>query len=274
MTASLAPFSVAELQGALRALRSQHMADVTGRPALALQHDNARWPSQPLHSAGWGYVTGAHHGAGCSTVALAIADAVARQAPVTVVECAASTRSGLAATTSAELGPDESGDWLRGTRGDVTVLRRSKDEPVAAWPDPGTGVRVVADVGVVEPSTLGARAVVLVCRATIPGFRYVERFLGQVEGTGAVAVAAVGARRLPRELAATLGSRTVHLRDEGRLVAVPHDDYLALSGPTSAQLPRPVAVAGFRLARLVGLIEDEPHLRRRASTRPSERTHR
>jgi hypothetical protein len=222
-----------------------------------------------------GAVLAAHPGAGASTVALALADALARVQPVCLVEVAPTGRSGLAASTSAELGVDVTGGWRRGARGQVTVYRRASDDEPLAWPELRMGWFGVADIGVVEPQDLPAIAdrvgVVIACRASIPGLQAADRLLGRLATGGPVAVAAVGSRRMSREAEASLGSRLRQLRLDGQTVLVPEDDRLRLTGPTSSPLPAPVALAGARLAELVGLAEaDNRHQRRRKGARPTE----
>jgi hypothetical protein len=67
-------------------------------------------------------VIGCAGSSGASTIALALASAAA--APARVVECSSVTASGLAAASTAELGPHESG-WTRGTRDGVLPVDRA-----------------------------------------------------------------------------------------------------------------------------------------------------
>lgn len=90
-----------------------------------------REPASPPTRKGWEPcpeervlpVIGCAGSCGASTIALALAYAAA--VPARVVECSSVTASGLAAASTAELGPHESG-WTRGTR-DGVLLERASD---------------------------------------------------------------------------------------------------------------------------------------------------
>jgi len=154
-------------------------------------------------------VVGAHPGAGCSTVALVVAEAAAAAGrPVHLIEASPASRSGLAGTTRTELGTDVSGRWRRGERGRVTVDRRADDaRPPAPWPpflrpepwqdpdpEPGLGSGswweplTVLDLGSgpheeqTQAAWLAASCVALVCRGTIPGLRAAEQALSRLIG--------------------------------------------------------------------------------------------
>lgn len=283
MTTPLVPFSVAELQGALRALRARQLvedpAHAKSVPVVDAPGTRPRAQDRPRLPQGvgsWGAVLAAHPGAGASTVALAVAEAVARAKPVCLVELAPSARSGLAASTSAELGVDGTGRWRRGARGQITVYRRANDDETVTWPVVPAAWFGLADLGVVEPEDVPAiaerAAVVVACRASIPGLRAAEHLLRYLAPARPVAIAAVGDKRISREAELTLGPRLRQLRLDGQIVLVPEDARLRVTGPSSAPLPTPVAVAGKRLAELAGLSEAvDRHPRRRSGVRPTER---
>ncbi len=204
----------------------------------------------------WIAVVAAHAGAGASTVALAISDAaVADGRQVHLIDRAHPFRSGLVAAASEELGTDVTGAWRRGLRPGVTIDRRATDVESGDWPavPAGEGPRVtVVDLGVPAPTDhlmSGAAdrvRLVAVCRPTVPGVRLTEQLLDQL-ARQSVVVAAVGPSRWPGEVTATLGSRLCALRAAGRVIAVPTDRRLEVTGLTSSPLPRPVRSAGRSL---------------------------
>jgi hypothetical protein len=205
--------------------------------------------------AGWIAVVAAHAGAGASTVALAISDAAAADGRrVHLIDRAHPSRSGLVAAASEELGTDVTGAWRRGLRSGVTIDRRATDVIPGDWPtdpageSPGTSV---VDLGVPAPDRLICRAanrvcVVIVCRPTVPGVRLTEQLLNQL-ARQPVVVAAVGPSRWPGEVIASLGPRLRALRAAGRVIAVPTDRRLEVTGLTSSPLPKPVRSAGRSL---------------------------
>jgi hypothetical protein len=224
----------------------------------------------------WIRVIAGHSGAGSSTIALALADAAAASGRrVQVVEAAVPSRSGLVAAASAELGLDPTGAWRRGTRGQhallgqLTITRRAGDRQPSGWPldsdgpgssadgsDPSRGEPMVAiDLGLPPADALarlggdGSR-IVVACRATIPGVRMTEQLLDRLDSAHVV-LAMLGQRRWPGEVTSSSGPRLRALRDAGRIVAVPLDQHLAITGPTYAPLPKAVlAAARVLLGRL------------------------
>jgi hypothetical protein len=210
---------------------------------------------------GWIAVVVAHAGAGASTVALAISDAAAADGRrVHLIDKAHPSRSGLVAAASEELGTDVTGAWRRGLRFGVIIDRRATDVIPGDWPaDPageGPGLTVV-DLGLPAPdhlARLGANRVrpVVVCRPTVPGVRLTEQLLEQLKRRPVV-VAAVGSSRWPGEVTASLGPRLRALRAAGRVIPVPMDRRLQVTGLTSSPLPRPVRSAG---RSLLGRIDD------------------
>lgn len=198
------------------------------------------------------WVIGAHPGAGCSTVALALAEAAADGAGAHLVECTDAVASGLAGVARAELGVGASGQWRHGRRGDLTVSRPVDGLP-ATPPDPGPDRAVtVVDLGhrpgLVEAVGGWAGPVVVVCRASVPGMRRAELVLAGLAGPALVAV--VGPARRPGPVRASRGPHLRHLEQAGAVVCVPQDRRLAGTGLTSAPLPRKVAAAGRRLRQL------------------------
>jgi hypothetical protein len=219
-------------------------------------------------------VVAGHAGAGASTVALTVAEGLAAGRPVSLVEYAEPTRSGLASASTIELGVD--GAWRVGRRGRLDVLRpaRSSVDDPPAPPGLGDGDRLlVVDAGrALTRALLHARtssapsAVVVVTRVTVPAIRQTEHVLAAVGGDAWVA--AVGPSRWPRAVVASCGSNLGRLRSQGRVVRVPLDARLEVSGLTGDRLPRSVAVAGRRLAGAL-VPAGPPRHRRRAATSPS-----
>ncbi|RBY78601.1 hypothetical protein DQ239_08655 [Blastococcus sp. TF02-09] len=213
--------------------------------------------------AGWIKIVAAHAGAGASTVALAISDAAAADGQrIHLVDTAHPFRSGLVAAASEELGTDVTGAWRRGLRAGVTIDRRATDTASGDWPVPPVSDSpplTVVDVGLAAPQNLtrlaGRSRAVVVCRPTVPGVRLTEQLLEQL-GTRSVVVAAVGPRRWSGEVTGSLGPRLLALRAAGRVVPVPMDRRLQVTGPTSPPLPKPLRGAG---RALLELLDDGPH---------------
>ena len=210
--------------------------------------------------AGWIGVLAAHAGAGASTVALVVSDAAAAGGgPVHLVDTARPCRSGLVAAALEELGTDVTGAWRRGLRAGVTIDRRATDLAFGGWPVSPVGdnpALTVVDLGLAaaeNPTRLavGRSLPVVVCRPTVPGVRLTEQLLQELAGQPVV-VAAVGLTRWPGEVTSSLGPRLRGLRDAGRVVPVPMDRRLQVTGPTSSPLPRPLRAAGRALLELLG----------------------
>ena len=214
---------------------------------------------EPALEAGWVAVLAAHAGAGASTVALALGDAeAADDRPVHLIDTVHPARSGLVAAASEELGTDVTGAWRRGLRNGLTIDRRAADLAPANWPVPpvGDGPAVtVVDLGLAVPENLARLAadrarLVVVCRSTVPGVRLAEQLLGQLAPQPA-AIAAIGPSRWPGEVTASLGPRLRALRAAGRVVPVPMDRRLEITGPNSSPLPKSVRSAGRQLLELL-----------------------
>ena len=94
--------------------------------------------------------------------------------------------------------------------------------------------------------------VVLVTAATVPGLRHLETALAQLRSVPAVA-AVVGPprKRWPKPLWRTAGPRTQSVDDDGRLVVIPRDRRLAITGVDATPLPPALVDAGRRLFELV-----------------------
>lgn len=218
-------------------------------------------PPRAMLDASWLAVLAAHAGAGASTVALAVADAVAATGrAVALVDTAAPLRSGLVAATTAEYGADATGAWRRGVRAmpgsaDITVDRRAGELPPQGWPAAAAGA-VVVDLGQPDPGNLALLGqagcpVVVVCRPTVPGVRLLERTLAGLPHS-AVVIAAVGGGKWPGDVLASQGPRLRALRAGGRVVSVPIDRRLGVTGPIASPLPKSVLSAGRALMGLIG----------------------
>lgn len=241
--------SVAELQSALRLARSRRLRQgVSGHAAGARIE---------CHLA----VFGAHSAAGASTVALAVADAAAATGrPTQLIEHAAPTASGLTAVTTTEHGTDTTASWRRGRRGPVIVYRRAGDDPPTApptQPDVGGGELIIADLSgtrELELDLIDAHALLIVFRVSVPGAARAEALLARVGNPGVPLVAAaVGPRRWPRMIAAGAGPRLTELRRQGRVVPVPIDAALAITGLSPAPLATSIHTAGQTLLNALAI---------------------
>ncbi len=202
-------------------------------------------------------VAGATPGCGCSTVALALADAVAaRRGPALLVDYAAPDRSGLIAATDAELGPLEGG-WRFGRRGQgLLIVRRAARGTSAPCPPPGLppDETLVVDLGHLEPAdaamvAASCVAMVLVGRAGVPGLQAVERHLSGLPLAPAhhVVAALTGSARWSRAARAAAGPGLRRLLAAELVVPVPVPTRLQERGLTPDPLPRPVNAAGKQL---------------------------
>ncbi|MCO7218585.1 hypothetical protein [Klenkia sp. PcliD-1-E] len=252
---------MAEVQIALRHLLGRQAGPAVGPPAgeeSSGRGDNST--GSAIHggdTAAQVSVIAGHPGAGSSTVALALADAAATNGrAVHLLDPAAPGRSGLMAAAVTELGTDPSGTWRKGRRTSVVIERR-------ALPGDGSSVvpgelqddvLTVLDLGSTESTTASTAPTVVVCRANVPGFRLAEQRLLQLAGRPLV-VAAVGPHGSAREVRASIGPRLAALRDTGRLVSVPWDSRLDVTGLTDRPLPRPVVAAGAQLLSLVQTVQ-------------------
>jgi hypothetical protein len=261
--------SVDELKAAWVAVQTGHFRAGTGTGAI---RDLCEPPSPPAGK-GWEPglgervlpVIGCAGSCGASTISLALAGVAAM--PARVVECSTAGASGLAAASTAELGLHESG-WTRGTRDGILLERASnvlvsiQEVPTPSVPDRPIALTVL-DIGweigqvLVTPGwpggqVRGADLVVLATTATVPGLRRLEGALDLLAGTSTCA-AVIGPRpkKWPRPVGYSAGPRTRALEAAGRLVDVPADRALAITGLDATPLPAPLLVAAATLLRLL-----------------------
>jgi hypothetical protein len=211
-------------------------------------------------------VVAAHAGAGASTVAVTLAEALAKTgARVRLIEVADPSRSGLAAATSAELGEDGSG-WRRGRRGAVTLDRLAdRVASLEAVPEPRgcdttSPETLVLDIGWPArdafagsgwlATALSAASVLVVFRPTVPGIRQTEYLLADLEACtrSPLTLAAIGPGRWPGAATASAGSQLRAARAGGRIVAVPLDRRIGVDGVTAEPLSKSLLGAGRRVA--------------------------
>lgn len=238
-------------------------------------------PAEPVVT-----VVGCLGSAGASTLGLSIALTAAsrgRGQRARLVECASAIASGLAGASTAELGPLAGTGWQRGTRreqfehtvGEVMVERAtqtwSTPGEVALPTDPaGSLALTVLDVSWPTRQLLAGAdcwlrrhlqtttSLVAVTRATVPGIVALEGSLEilaryQRRSPAATVAAVLGPRRRrwPKPVAHAMGPLTRALAAAGRLIDIPVDPGLAVTGVGSAPLPRPVLGGGAAVARLV-----------------------
>lgn len=277
--------SVPELQAAVIALRRGDFAHyglalppappsaVPATPATPVTPASpaATRPVQPVSGPAV-LVLSAHPGSGASTVAAAVAEGFcARGHRTRLIDCADPARSGLAAATTVELGVHADG-WRRGRRDEVPVDRLAwpaghvDDLPYPVGGTDHPSEVLLVDAGRPAADVLAcsgwigglaaAAELLVVCRASVPGVYHAAALLQSLDRPAVVA--AVGAARLPGVVAAGLSPVLRAARDRGRLVGVPADRRLQISGLTADPLPKPIAGAGRRLAAL--LYPDQPEL--------------
>jgi hypothetical protein len=247
--------SVAEIQQAFRSLRSGRgpVSGSNGTPDAHQQGPEASHALQP----DWIAVVAAHSGAGASTVALAVTDALVNQDErVRLIESALPARSGLVAAAANELGMDPSGDWRRGSRATATVLRRASDANPGGWPEEKPDTRTVVDLGLPTPTSIDRIAaerprLIVVCRPTLPAVRLAEHVLGHFDASMSLAVAAVGPTRWPGALEASVGPQLSRVRADRRVISVPLDRRLWVTGPSHLPLPGGVVSAASDLLRVL-----------------------
>jgi hypothetical protein len=265
--------SVPELQRAWRAVQAGKFRQES--PVAAAGADAV--PNSPTWTPGNAEqvlpVVGCAAASGASTIALALASAAVRSARI--LECRSGATSGLAAASTAELGPHPSG-WRRGIRGDVLLERAGglptrvdevslpsvPDRPLALTVlDLGWDLRHVLHV----PSWIGeqvktAGVVVVVTRATIPGLLHLETtlsLLGQIRAVAAVLGSPC--RRWCKAVWQSSGPMTKALKDCGRLIVIPHDSRLAAVGLDSRPLPRQLIEAAHAILELAGSAMRQAH---------------
>lgn len=261
-TADRAPVTVAELVAAISEQRRG--VEAQPHPASALTAVAQGVPP----TAATLLILGAHSGAGASSVAVAIADALATRSEtgasdglVRLVDAAPQATSGLVCAADRELGVDPNG-WRIGRRGVVEVhrpvgtLSQPHQLPGLAAFDSGW---LVVDAGwpirelLASPNPLGSlltsASVVLVCRSTVPGVRRAELALGVLPGRPAVV--AVGTRRWPGQVQASFGPLLRAAYDGGRVALLPADRRLEVNGIDALPLPKAFTAAATRLLDLI-----------------------
>jgi hypothetical protein len=259
--------SVAELQRAWHAVKS-------GQFRRAVQGDSLTAQSQARTVPSWTPgptervlpVVRCASAYGATTFALALATAANTAARV--VECSSATTSGLAAASTAELGAHPSG-WVQGSRGDVLLQRTGVT--LASLHDVASPMRAeksrltVLDVGwelgqaLNTPSWVAAQlsqaaAVIVVTCATVPGLRHLEGALALLDGTPTV-VAVVGPprKRWPKPVQHCTGALTRAADHAGRLVVIPWDPRLSVTGLDSTPLPEALLDAAAAVLERVDL---------------------
>lgn len=268
--------SVGDLQRAWRAVKAGHFGNPSKQmPALVRAEPAvASWTPRPGERVI--PVVGSAGSCGATTLALALAEVAEGRARV--VECSGSVAtSGLAAASNAELGLHVSG-WLQGSRGRV-ILERASDMPAgpADIPVPSAGdepVNVtVLDVAwelgrllVAGPCWLAgqvtaANPVVVVATCTVPGLRRLESTLALLPATPTIAaVMGPPPKRWPKAARHSLGPLTRTLEGTGRLVCVPVNRRLAVTGLDPTPLPDSLLHAAENLAQLAAdqLVKGNP----------------
>ena len=258
------PVSVAELKRAWRALQTgdvQHQQPYAGQLG---PKDTWRPPVGRVIP-----VLGCGGGVGASTAALALAEAT--DGRCRLIDCAPPEASGLAGASIAELGEIASA-WRSGTREHVLIERTTVSALTPSdVPAPQDSDRVheasIVDVAwpveavLARPCWLreliaGAEAIVLATTATVPGLRRLENTLALLADQGDVSQAVsaiVGPRtsRWPKPVRHCLGTRTRALEATGRVVAMPYDRSLAISGPDTSPLPTPLIAAARSVLELL-----------------------
>lgn len=266
--------------------RLRELAVATGSDLVPSQSPRLTAPDLSTALPGWLsdlpgalLVVGAHPVAGASTVVVAVVDAVSAalsdRGAVQLLDCSPAARSGLAGVADAELGVGGCGRWRYGRRGHVLVARPVDELPPAPpcegpthpWATTASTPAVtVVDLGcglddaVLTAARTMPAPILVVFRMTLPDLQRVETVLtaldapdsaGYLHGDGGrVLVAAVGPARWPRQIRACAGPRLRQAQRAGRVVPVPLDGRLALTGLGSGPLPRRVSAAGTRLWEL------------------------
>ena len=250
-----------ELRRAYRAAaRGDYRAGSDAAPARAGTAPG--WdPAEPVT-----VVAGCHGGAGASILAAAVA--TVHPGACRVLEGRAAVASGFCAAATAELGQSATG-WIAGDRGDVRLERGSglclhPDDVTVPDPAPdGTALtvldlswdpRVLAHAtGWLTSALLAAQSPVLVTTATVPGMRHLESVLHVLPQSGEAVVVVRGgyrARRWPTPVEQQTGPLTRDLREAGRVVPVPTEPQLAISGLDTRALPGSVLAAAAHVLRL------------------------
>lgn len=185
-------------------------------------------------------VRSAHPGAGGTTVALALLDALGDHVAArrTLIDLVAPAKSGLLGASETETVCEIPG-WRRGTRAGAEILRPADD--AFGFP-PHVDGHVIVD----SPAVVGGAVTVVVCRPTLPSLRCADVLIGSAGQTEHLVV--VGARRWPKALRRLVPAGVADLSEEGRVTFFPHNRRLELYGPDSAPMPRELTAVALRLA--------------------------
>jgi hypothetical protein len=222
---STAPVAVADLVSAVRRQRSG-----TTTPAWIAERSSGCLTR----------VRGAQPGAGASTVAVALADAVTDGGVVTVVDLAVDDAFGVSASIDARADLALRG-WSGGRRGGVRVVR-PVDDVAGADTIPG---HVIVDT---QDWVWHVDSDVLVTRATVPS---VLRAEGALADRSADAIAVVGASNWPAAARACFGPRLKAMDVQKRIVFFPSESELEINGLSAEPLPASTARAARRLLDLL-----------------------
>ena len=269
MSVTATPVTVAELQAALRAAWAGEFR-TQGRAATRTRAP--RGEAGGTLSGRVVMVVGCHGGAGASTLALAVAEAVRESGrSARLLDCASPERSGLTTAVDAELGVDGSG-WRQGRRAGLHIdrvcdgLASVGDVPTPPAESAGQVEVTVVDTawGVADilagdcwlAQVSSSAVVVLVARATIPALRQLEQALGTCPGDPVVAL--LGPTRWDRSVHATAGRLLTAAESAGRVVRVPSDRHLSVAGISRAPLPKAIAEAGRQIVACVLVKDSHP----------------
>jgi hypothetical protein len=222
---STAPVAVADLVSAVRRQRSG-----TTTPAWIAERSSGCLTR----------VRGAQPGAGASTVAVALADAVTDGGVVTVVDLAVDDAFGVSASIDARADLALRG-WSGGRRGRVRVVR-PLDDVAGADAIPG---HVIVDT---QDWVWHVDSDVLVTRATVPS---VLRAEGALADRSADAIAVVGASKWPAAARACFGPRLKAMDVQKRIVFFASESELEINGLSAEPLPASMARAARRLLDLL-----------------------
>lgn len=273
------PVDVEELKQAWHALQAGDFRNggrqPTATPQAVRGEGTVVWDPAPTERVV--PVIGAAGHVGATTTALAIAAAQPAAGQVRVVECGPPATSGLASASTVELGTTHESGWRRGKRDHVLLQRPTSgfttpdqtpppltsESPEAqltlldaAW-DP---IQLFGGDSWILHALYKATEMVVVTTATVPGFRRLEMVLELTDQfTAPVRVAVIGPKRWPKPIASSAGTRTrALLAEEGRVVRLPYDRRLAVTGLDSKPLPDQLLTAAGDLITNPDLIIDEP----------------
>jgi hypothetical protein len=191
-------------------------------------------------------VHGAHHGAGASTIAVALTDALCGRgvADVSLIDLADHEAYGAseAIEVQADLGLR---GWTGGRRGGARIVRLGP-------PDHADDIdgNVVVDV-CRHGRTFELN--VVVCRGTVLSIRRAESILARAPDC---VVAVVGASKWPAPVRTGLGPLLAVASSSGRVVFFPRERALEVNGLSAEPLPQSTLRAAGRLLDLLAERED------------------